>query len=137
MPRPRVTFSRNGITSSWPSGPPKPSTSSASRRPAGAGSVEGSTPPLLRTASDGSWSGCWWGGVREAPAGSGCRGRARSVTSPSYPHGVETAVDVHDLTGRRREPVRQQRGHGLAGGLGVGDRPAQRGATLPRLLELG
>src|SRR3954447_15532058 len=48
MPRPRVTFSRNGITSSGPSGPPKESTSSASLRPAGAGSAGGGTPPVFR-----------------------------------------------------------------------------------------
>ncbi len=36
MPRPRVTFSRKGTTSSGPSGPPKDSSSSASY---GAGSV--------------------------------------------------------------------------------------------------
>src|SRR3954470_25047848 len=119
MPRPRVTFSRNGITSSWPSGPRKESTSSASRRPAGAGWVEGSAPPLLRTASEGSWSGCW-------PA----------LMSTSDANGMETPVDVHDLAGGGGEPVRQQRDDGLARGLGVGDRPAQRGATLPGLLEL-
>src|SRR3954463_7715895 len=103
MPRPRVTFSRNGITSSWPSGPPKESTSSASRRPPGAGSVGGSTPPLLRTASDGASSGRWPG--------------ARSTPDAD---GMEPPVDGDDLAGGRREPVRQQGDDGLAGGLGVG-----------------
>src|SRR3954447_6295442 len=126
MPRPRVTFSRNGRTSSGPSGPPKPSTSNASRRPAGAGSAEGAGPPLLRTAREGSSSGRRPGGVIEVPSGSGCRGRARSDAN-----GVEATVDVHDLTGGGGEPVAQQRDDGLAGGLGVGDRPAQRGAALP------
>src|SRR5688500_13849225 len=57
-----------------------------------------------------------------------------STTSHAY--GVETSVDVHDLAGGGGEPVRQQGDDGLARGLGVGDRPAQRGAALPRLLEL-
>src|SRR3954449_2648920 len=119
MPRPRVTFSRNGSTSSCPSGPPKDRTSSASRRPAGAGSVAGAAPALLRTASDGSSSG-----------------RRPALTSTSDANGMESPVDVHDLAGGRREPVRQQGDDRLAGGLGVGDRPAQRRPALPRLLEL-
>src|SRR5215212_5619904 len=134
MPRPRVTFSRNGRTSSFPSGPPKESTSSASRRPAGAGCMDGGTPPLLRTASDGSSSGRWPAGVMSTVA----RGTAvllpqEFVRMRSHADGVEAPVDVHDLAGRGGEPVRQQGDDGLAGGLGVGDRPAQRGATLPRL----
>src|ERR687886_937266 len=71
MPRPRVTFSRNGRTSSGPSGPPKRSTSSASRRPDGAGSADGGVPPLLRTASDGSSSGRWLAGVMSTSVWSG------------------------------------------------------------------
>src|SRR3954451_784745 len=120
MPRPRVTFSRNGMTSEWPSGPPKERSSSASRRPGGAGSADGATPPLLRTASDGSSSGRRPGGVIET----------------SDANGMEPAVHVHDLAGGGGEPVRQQGHDGLAGGLGVGYRPAQRRAPLPGLLEL-
>src|SRR5512143_709512 len=119
MPRPRVTFSRNGITSSGPSGPPNDSSSNASRRPGGAGTAEGSVPPLLRAASDGSSSGC-------CPA----------YRSTSDANGMDSPGDVHDLAGRGRDPVRQQGDDGLARGLGVGDRPAQRGTLLPRLLEL-
>src|SRR5947209_20201787 len=108
MPRPRVTFSRNGSTSSVPSGPPKPSTSSASRRPAGAGSDDGATPPLLRTAREGASSGRCPGGVIDAPSGSGCRGRENSdancVALPLDAYGVKAAVDVHDLAGGRGEP---------------------------------
>src|SRR4051812_24894371 len=111
MPRPRVTFSRNGSTSSGPSGPPKESSRTASRRPAGAGSVEGAAPPLLRTASDGSWSGRCPAGVMSTVA------RGTAVLLPqdvrrmrSHPYGVETTVDVHDLAGGGGEPVRQQ-GH--------------------------
>src|SRR5687768_4097403 len=114
MPRPRVTFSRNGITSSGPSGPPKDRTSSASRRPGGAGSPDGGVPPLLRTASEGSSSGLWPGWM-----------------STSDANGVEPPVHVHDLAGGGGEPVRQQGDDGLPGGLGVGDRPAERRAALP------
>src|SRR5687768_9537007 len=109
MPRPRVTFSRNGITSSGPSGPPKESTSSASRRPAGAGSADGAAPPLLRTASEGSSSGRWPEGVMSTVA----RGTVVLLSQGSngcgsHADGVEASVDVHDLAGRGGEPVRQQ-----------------------------
>src|SRR3954470_20491535 len=107
------------MTSSGPSGPPKESSRTASRRPAGAGSVAGAAPPLLRTASDGSSSG-----------------RRPTLTSPPDAKGMESPVHTHNLAGGRREPVRQQGDDRLAGGLGVGDRPAERRPALPRLLEL-
>src|SRR4051794_22672701 len=115
MPRPRVTFSRNGMTSEWPSGPPKESSSSASRRPGGAGRADGATPPLLRTASDGSSSGRCPGGV----------------IGTSDPNGMEPPVHVHDLAGGGGEPVRQQGHDGLAGGGGGGGRTTPRRALVP------
>src|SRR3954453_20848776 len=101
------------MTSSCPSGPPKDSTSSASRRPAGAGSVDGAAPPLLRMASDGSSSGRWPAGVMStvaratvvllSPGPDGCSSRADGVEAPVYPH---------DLGPTGREPARQQGTHG-------------------------
>src|SRR5689334_14125033 len=51
-------------------------------------------------------------------------------------HGVVTAVDVHDLAGRRREEVRQQRDHRLGGRLLVPVVPAERRTGVPVGLEL-
>src|SRR4051812_26482709 len=120
MPRPRVTFSRNGMTSEWPSGPPKERSSSASRRPGGAGSADGATPPLLRTASDGSSSGRCPGGV----------------IGTSDANGMEPPVHVHDLAGGGGGPVRQQGHNGLAGGVGVCYPPTPRTPLLPGLPAL-
>ncbi len=53
------------------------------------------------------------------------------VPGRSGAHGVHAAVDVHDLAGGGREPVRQQRRAGAGGGLGVVDVPAERGALGP------
>src|SRR6185369_17822313 len=50
--------------------------------------------------------------------------------------GVEAAVDVDDLAGGRREPVRHQRDAGAGRPLGVLHVPAERGPPVPDLLEL-
>src|SRR4051812_50065404 len=103
------------MTSEWPSGPPKERSSRASRRPGGAGSADGATPPLLRTASDGSSSGRCPGGV----------------IGTSDANGMEPPVHVHDLAGGGGEPVRQQGHHGLAGRRGGGGPPTPRRAAPP------
>ena len=50
MPRPRVTFSRNGTTSSGPSGPPKETSRSASYEPRGPVTVTGRSSQRIRCA---------------------------------------------------------------------------------------
>ena len=61
--------------------------------------------------------------VLEAPRRSSGNARSRSRLGAD---GVVAAVDVDDLAGRRGEPVRQQRDHGLRRRLGVADVPAER-----------
>src|SRR6478735_5164706 len=64
------------------------------------------------------------------------RGNYRTAAGRLEPHGVEATVDVHDLPGGRREEVAQQRADSLRGRRVVGLVPAQRGAVLPRRLEV-
>src|SRR3712207_9532267 len=125
------------MTSWWRSGPPKESTSSASRRRAGAGSADGGTPPLLRTASDGSSSGRCPAGVMSTVA----RGTAVLLSQVvsrmrSHAHGVEASVDVHDHAGGGGESVREQRDDGPVGAVVACDPTAEWCAAFPRLLAL-
>src|SRR6478672_6516376 len=64
------------------------------------------------------------------------RGNYRTTRPSSEPHGVEAAVDVHDLAGGRREEVAQQRAHGLRGRRVVSLVPPEGRAVLPRRLEV-
>ena len=50
---------------------------------------------------------------------------------PSRAHRVDAAVDVDDLAGRGREPVRQEGDDRAGDRLGVGDVPAERGPGSP------
>src|SRR5690606_38382899 len=61
------------------------------------------------------------------------RGR---VVMLSGSHGVETAVDMHDLAGRRREEVGEQRHDRTCGRRAVGVVPAQGCPLGPGRLEL-
>src|SRR3954469_20632622 len=97
------------MTSSCPSGPPNESTSSASRRPGGAGSVDGATPPLLRTASDGSsWGRCPAGGMWSVGGGPWFFLSQGPAGGHSPAPAWHPPVDVHDLAGGGWEPVRQE-----------------------------
>ncbi len=61
------------------------------------------------------------------------RRRAEAVSSGAG--GVVAAVDVDDLAGGGREPVRQQGDAGLGHGRRVGDVPAEGSAVVPDVLE--
>ena len=61
--------------------------------------------------------------------------RSRRAGGALQPHRVHAAVDVHELAGRRREPVREQRDDGAGRRVGVVDVPAERGAMVPAALD--
>src|SRR5215831_21033310 len=64
----------------------------------------------------------------------GSHGMCLSARSGTY--GVGTAVDVNDLTRRRRKPVRQQRHAAARGGLAGRQVPAKGRPLRPHPFEL-
>src|SRR5215210_7264166 len=80
----------------------------------------------------------WWGGGTGESGSSGqpLGGLLRRVYQESGAHGVDATVDVHDLAGRAREPVRPQRDAPARGRLEVGDVPGERSTRRPDSFEL-
>src|SRR3954468_24395382 len=60
---------------------------------------------------------------------------ASELMRPSDPHRVEAAVDVDQLAGRGREPVREQGEDAPRDRLGVAVVPAEGRAAVPGVLE--
>src|SRR5690606_7871484 len=103
-PRPLVTFSRKGMTSSGPSGPPKDSQSNAAYFMVPT-LLDGSFAPAgVRPGRDARPMG------RAAPAPGAMAGPPRTPRgATSLPERVHPAVDHDHRAGGRRQPVGQQR----------------------------